>query len=115
MWLLATAVVIERGVVEPDPREQLAPLGAVHAAVEDRHLDRLARAVVGDRDALGHEARHFTIYSGELSCLRLAEGLALGGEQVEGGGHLAAGVGRIDDRVDEAPSAATYGLRKRSS
>jgi hypothetical protein len=42
------------GVVEPDPRQQLAPLGGVNASVEDRHLDRLATAVVGDRDALSH-------------------------------------------------------------
>ena len=44
----------EAGIVEPDPREELRPLGGRDTAVVDRDLEGLTAAVVGDRDALGH-------------------------------------------------------------
>src|SRR5262249_8954108 len=44
----------EARVVEPDVGEQLAPFGGVDASVDDRDLDRLAAAVVGDRDGFRH-------------------------------------------------------------
>src|SRR5207302_8582010 len=36
-------------VVEPDPGQDAAPGGGVDAPVHDGHVDRLPRAVVGDR------------------------------------------------------------------
>jgi hypothetical protein len=44
----------EGRVVEPDVREQLAPLGGVDAAVGDRDLHGITTAIVRDRDAVGH-------------------------------------------------------------
>ena len=44
----------ERGVVEPDPREQLAQLISRDTAVDDRDLDDLAAAIVGHRDRFSH-------------------------------------------------------------
>ena len=41
-------------VVEPQARQVVFPLGAVDTAVDDRNLERLAGAVVGDRDGIGH-------------------------------------------------------------
>ena len=101
-------MVIERGVVEPDAGQQLAPLGGVDAAVDDRDLDRLAGAVVGDRDALGHVRRGYRL-STAVSCRAcgVTSGSRLVARSVEGGGDLAAGVGRVDHGVDEPRSAAT--------
>jgi len=45
----------EARIVEPDPREDLAPFGGVDPAVVNRDLERLTGAVVGDCDALGHD------------------------------------------------------------
>ena len=44
----------EARVVEPDPREQLRELRGTHPTELDGDLDRAARSVVGDRDALTH-------------------------------------------------------------
>src|SRR4029450_1384981 len=44
----------EGRVVEPDVREQLAPLGGVDAAVGYRDLHGITTAIVRDRDAVGH-------------------------------------------------------------
>ena len=47
----------EPRVVEPDAGEKLAPLARLHAAVADGDLELIARPVVGDGDALCHDAR----------------------------------------------------------
>ena len=44
------------GIVEPDARQQLAPLGGIDAAVVDRDIERLTGPIVGDGDALCHGA-----------------------------------------------------------
>ena len=46
----------EAGVMEPDTRQELAPLGSIDAAVVDRDLERLTGPIVGDGDALCHGA-----------------------------------------------------------
>ena len=50
----------ERGVEEPHVGEELAPLGGVDAAVDDRYLDRLAGAIVGDGDGFRHQPNEAT-------------------------------------------------------
>src|SRR5690606_31965992 len=91
-------------VVEPRPRQELAPGGGIDGAVDDRHLDLFARAVVGDRDRLSHVTLSTawrapsttggrTCWSeGQVVVPARRQPLPLGVEHLEGGGHLAAGL-----------------------
>ena len=56
----------EGGIVEPDARQELRPLGGVDATVGDRNLYGFAGAVVGD----GHSLRHAVDPSGVGSPIR---------------------------------------------
>ena len=47
-----------------------------------------------------------------LSCGRWREVLALGAEHLEGGGDLAAGVGRVDHRVEQPSLGGAVGVEQ---
>src|SRR5438552_7751773 len=48
----------EAGIGEPDAGKQFGPWARIDAPVDDRYLDRLASAVIGDGYALGHSPRN---------------------------------------------------------
>src|SRR3984885_8547802 len=53
----------EARIEEPDARKELPPLPGGDPAVDDRDLHGLARAVVRDRDALGHVRPSNSLFS----------------------------------------------------